>query len=59
MAGFSQNHNCFMASKKINFSRVKRLVMDFTVLWKFNLKINHTVTKKVKAIYDSMIKNYF
>lgn len=48
-----------MASKKINFSRVKRLVMDFTVLWKFNLKINHTVTKKVKAIYDSMIKNYF
>lgn len=47
---FSHKHNWFLASRKVNLSRVKRLVMDFTMRWKFNLKINHTVTKNVKAI---------
>ena len=33
--------------------------MDFSEQWKFDLKVNHTVTKKVKAIEDFMIKNDF
>lgn len=48
-----------MAGKKENFSIGKRLVVDFSQQWKFNLKINYTVTKKVKAIEDFMIKNDF
>lgn len=33
--------------------------MDFTGLWAFNLKMNHTVTNQFKVFYGFTTKNCF